>query len=86
MSTVIENEKYRVKVYAPPREHNPPHVHIVKKSDNAEIRISLIDLSIMDNHTEFDRKSIKEILYWIHDNYETLKDKWEELHGQKKTK
>lgn len=83
VGTVIENEKWKIKVYAPPREHGPAHVHVIAKGEKAEVKISLIDLEIIGT-TNFTKKTVKGIIKYIYDNYDYLIKCWEELHGKTK--
>jgi hypothetical protein len=80
--TVIENEKWKVKVYAPPKEHGHPHVHVIAKGERAEVKISLDSLEVL-GRTRFSMRSVKEIIKYIHKNYDYLWFCWEELHGKK---
>ncbi|MBA3345692.1 MAG: DUF4160 domain-containing protein [Gemmatimonadales bacterium] len=41
MPTVLVQEGFRVRIYLPPREHAPPHVHVVRSG--AEIVMALGD-------------------------------------------
>lgn len=81
--TIAENGHWKIKVYAPPREHGPAHVHVLSKSDRSEVKISLESYEVLGK-TRFTRKSIKKILKFIDDNYNQLMDAWEALHGKKK--
>jgi hypothetical protein len=83
VGTVIENEKWKIKVYAPPKEHKPAHVHVIAKGEKAEVKISLETLEIIGS-TEFDKRTVKGIIKYIHENYEFLMKCWEALHGKSK--
>lgn len=86
LGTVLENDKWKVKVYSPPREHGPPHVHVISKGDNADVKIYLETLEVKGK-TKFSKKSIKKIIKHLYKNYDYLMDRWETLHGkEKKTK
>ena len=86
VGTVIENGKWKIKIYAPPREHGPAHVHVVAKGENAEVKISLVTLEVIGT-TEFSRRTVKSIIKFIHENYDYLWKCWENLHGKnEKTK
>ena len=82
VGTVLKNDKWRVKIYSPPREHGP-HVHVISRRDQAEVKIFLKDLSLVGK-TRFSRKAVKEIIKYLHQNYDFLMDQWEALHGKKK--
>jgi len=81
--TVLENIKWKIKVYSPPKEHGAPHVHVISKGDRASVKVYLETLEI-SGKTKFSKKSVKEILKYVHKNYDFLMDKWEALHGKKK--
>ncbi|MBL7664530.1 MAG: DUF4160 domain-containing protein [Bacteriovoracaceae bacterium] len=83
MGTVIENEKWKIKVFAPPKEHGPPHVHVIAKGEKAEVKISLVTLGVIGS-TNFDKRTVKGIINYIHENYEFLWKCWEVLHGTEK--
>ena len=86
IGTVIENEKWKVKIYAPPKEHGPPHVHVIAKGEDAEVKVSLITLDVI-GFTQFSKRTVKDIIRYIYENYEFLWNRWEALHGKdEKTK
>ena len=86
VGTVLENEKWKIKVYAPPKEHGPAHVHVIAKGDKAEVKISLLTLEVI-GRTDFSKRAVKGIIKYIHENYEILWQCWEALHGKnEKTK
>jgi len=84
MATIVENNRWKIKVYSPPREHGAPHVHVIAKGENAEVKIYLKTLEVTGK-TNFSRKVVKEIIRYIHSNYDILMDAWEAQHGKKKT-
>ena len=83
VGTVIENEKWKVKVFAPPKEHGPPHVHVIAKGEKAEVKISLLTLQMIGK-TQFSKRAVKGIIEYIYKNYDFLWKCWEDLHGKKK--
>ncbi len=83
VGTIIENEKWKIKVFAPPKEHGPAHVHVIAKGENAEVKISLIDLDVVGK-TNFSKQTVKGIIKYVHQNYDILMDAWEKLHENKK--
>lgn len=86
VGTVLETAKWKIKVFAPPKEHNPPHVHVLAKDEHAEVKISLITLDVM-GPTKFSKRTVKGIIIYIHENYDFLWECWELLHGKsEKTK
>lgn len=83
VGTIIENEKWKIKIFAPPKEHGPAHVHVIAKGEKAEVKISLIDLDIIGK-TNFSKQTVKGIIKYVHQNYDILMDAWEKLHEKKK--
>jgi hypothetical protein len=83
VGTIIENEKWKVKIYAPPKEHGPAHVHVIAKGEKAEVKISLVNLEIIGS-TKFSRKTVRGIIKYIHKNYDYLMNEWEKIHENKK--
>ena len=59
--TVLENEKWKIKVFAPPKEHGSPHVHVMAKGSKASVKIYLESLEVEGN-TKFSKKSVKLII------------------------
>ena len=80
-NTVLENNKWKIKLYSPPKEHGAPHVHVYSKSDRASVKIYLETLEV-SGKTKFSKRAVKEILKYIHKNYDLLMDRWEALHGK----
>ena len=78
--------KWKIKVFAPPKEHGPAHVHVIAKGEKAEVKISLVTLEVIGS-TQFSVRAVKGIIKYIHENYEYLWKCWEALHGKnEKTK
>jgi hypothetical protein len=80
VGTVLENKDWKIKVYAPPLEHGPAHVHVLAKGSRAEVKISLLTLEMIGK-TSFDKRSVKKIIRYIYKNYDFLYGCWEVLHG-----
>lgn len=80
--TVLENSKWKIKVYSPPKEHGSPHVHVIAKGEKAEVKIFLETLEV-SGRTKFSKKSVKQIIAYIYENYDFLIEQWENLHGKK---
>lgn len=83
VGTVFETEHWKFKIFSPPREHGPPHVHVRGIGMNAEVRINLLTFEVM-GETNFSRKAVLGILECIHINHEYLLECWENLHGKNK--
>ena len=82
VGTIIENEKWKIKVFAPPKEHGPAHVHVIANGEKAEVKISLETLDVISS-TKFNKRTVKGIIRFVHANYEILMESWEKLHGPK---
>jgi Domain of unknown function (DUF4160) len=79
MGVVIENSQWKIKIYPPPREHGPPHIHVIAKGMNAEVKINLITLEVLGK-TRFTKKAVKDIIRYLFDNQDYLIEAWEKMH------
>jgi hypothetical protein len=79
MGVVIENSQWKIKIYPPPREHGPPHIHVIAKGMNAEVKINLITLEVLGK-TRFSKKAVKDIIRYLFDNQDYLIEAWEKMH------
>lgn len=82
VGTVLETNQWKIMVYAPPREHGPPHVHVVSKSSGVEVKITLFDIRVIGT-TSFDRATARAIIVYVYENHDFLVEAWEALHGKK---
>ena len=73
MGVPIENSQWKIKIYLPPREHGPPHVHVIAKGLNAEVKINLETLEVM-GRTRFSKKAVKKIIRYLFENRDFLID------------
>ena len=62
------------------RDHRPPHVHII--APDAEVRITIDTLEVLEVNG-FDRSDIKEFVEFMKERQEKIKEKWNEIHGEK---
>ena len=83
MGTVLENSKWKIKVYSPPKEHGAAHVHVIAKGEKAELKVYLETLEVTGK-TSFSKNSVRKILKYIHANYDELMSEWEKKHGKNK--
>src|SRR3989338_7110593 len=74
-AVVAENDKYQVKIYLYPREGGGWHVHIVRKSDGADVKIGLWDFELK-RPTKFSRSTVQEFQKWVFENRTYLRKKW----------
>lgn len=79
--TVFETEIWRFKIFSPPSEHGPPHVHVRAKGMDAEVRINLVTFEVM-GETNFSRKAVLGILECIYKNHDYFLECWEQMHGK----
>jgi len=78
--TVAENEYWRIKIFFPPREHPPSHVHLIlKKKKAVEMIVFLSDFSFKIKG-DWSKTQIKAGLSYVFDKREFLKEIWELRH------
>jgi hypothetical protein len=81
VGVVLETDQWLIKVYAPPREHAPPHVHVIEKGTGLEVKVSLLSITVM-KRTRMNERSVKGILLYVWKNHSYLVECWERLHGK----
>jgi hypothetical protein len=83
MVRVYEEGEFRVYVYSPPREHEPPHVH-VESANGGEVLIRLGDdnnpPTLWQNH-HMRAADAREALRIVTDHQQLLQEEWRRLHG-----
>ena len=83
MVLVHREDGFEVNVYAPPREHRPPHVH-VECADGGEVLVKLGDEwtapSLWRNHHMRDVDARK-ALRIVEEHQEDFLEDWRRLHG-----
>ena len=67
---VVEQNGISFNIYT--HDHNPPHVHI--KYAEYEIKVSLVDFSIMKGNLP--RNKQKEAVAWVKKNHKKLLNEW----------
>jgi hypothetical protein len=83
MPTVVRAGGFAIKVYGPPREHGPPHVHVERGSTG----VVVIRLAIESTPARIWRVyglTNREVLaaYRLVEQYETeIRDMWRRIHG-----
>jgi hypothetical protein len=82
MPTVHAEDGFQIRIYLPPREHAPPHVHVVKAG--AEVIINLGEEGshpeIREVHGMSDRDAVR--AYRIVESVQAqLRRRWREYHG-----
>lgn len=74
-----------VKVYGPPREHPPPHVHVeVGRTGVVVIRLAIRDhpLRVWRVYGEVDEVTVLAAVRLIEANEAAIRAAWERIHGQ----
>ena len=71
---VLEEGEFSVYVYAPPREHRPPHAH-VECTRGGEVMVKL------GNDYHMRAEDAREALRIVEQNQERLIEEWRRLHG-----
>lgn len=83
MAKVDDECTFRVYVYAPPREHEPPHVH-VECTNGGEVLVRLGDErtppSLWQNQ-QMRAADAREALRIVHMHQRSSLEEWRRLHG-----
>jgi Domain of unknown function (DUF4160) len=76
MPTVLSRSGFDVRIYF--NDHAPPHVHVIRHSGEARIRI--IPVTILDVHG-LPRREAAKARQLVEEEKEYLLQQWVELHG-----
>lgn len=83
MVKIHDQDGFRVYVYSPPREHEPPHVH-VESVGGGEVVVKLGDAttapSLWLNH-HMSARDAREALSIVEENQSRFLEQWRQLHG-----
>lgn len=82
MVTVHREGPFRVAVYPPPKEHGPPHVHVIR--DENEVLINLGDENTAPSLREnrgLGAPDVRRALGIVMEQQEALLAEWRWLHG-----
>ena len=66
-----------LKFYIYPKDHNPPHVHVI--GADCEAKITILSLECIQNNG-FSEKDISKIIKFLEDKIDILIDAWEAFH------
>jgi hypothetical protein len=77
MSTVVSFRGIKFRVN--PRDHNPPHVHVVGRGGEAIVNLLTLEIMEISGFTKADRKVIEKIMQ---DFQFELMAEWERYHGK----
>ncbi|MBI4502420.1 MAG: DUF4160 domain-containing protein [Gemmatimonadetes bacterium] len=86
MSTIVREGDFRVSVYAPPREHAPPHVHVRKGHEGSVvIRLQVGDSPVTVRRViRLKTRGILRARKLVTEHHEELLRAWREMHGQER--
>ena len=82
MPTVLREGGFEVRIYLPPREHDPAHVHVIRAG--GEVIITLGDDTAAPAIREAHGMTNRDVLraYRIVEGHrDALLERWEEYHG-----
>ena len=82
MPTVLRSNGFRVTIYAPPREHGPPHVHVVRAGRKVVIELSPIRVRRISGMRDAEVSVAVRLVEQAHDY---LMRKWKETHATETT-
>lgn len=75
MGTIVEFNGIKIRIN--PRDHHPPHIHIVGNGGNARFNIDSMEWMESVGFTRSDLKAIEEV---IHRRLVELWDEWRKCH------
>jgi hypothetical protein len=84
MPTVLRSGRFVVKVYGPPREHPPAHVHVeVGRDGIVVIRLSLGDdpVAVWRTLGGLTERDVTEAVRIVEAHEDTIRAAWERIHG-----
>ena len=83
MPTVLRDQGFQVRIYLPPREHDPPHVHVVKGKGEVIFRLNGESMppTIWKVFGMSDRDVVSAYRL-VEANVNVLLEKWKEYHGK----
>lgn len=84
MPTIIRQGGFRIRIFGPPREHGPPHVHVYKGSDAVVvIRLgSPGQLPAIREIYQMKRADVVKAYRLVEAHAQALQKAWEDIHGQ----
>jgi hypothetical protein len=85
MPTVVRDGRFLVKVYAPPREHPPAHVHVeVRPAGEVVVRLALDDdtpAEVWQVKGDVAPSDVLRALRLVEAHEARIRTAWEALHG-----
>lgn len=80
MTTVVHERGFRVRILAPPREHGPPHAHVVK--GRGEVLVDLEPVSIKEIRGQIKNADVVTAVRLVEKHLGALLQEWRRLHGK----
>ena len=83
MATVLTKDGFRVRIYGPPREHPPPHVHVEKGREGLVIlRLPLPGkpLAVWRVY-KMSKKDVLKAYRLVEDHQDAIGQAWRAIHG-----
>ena len=83
MPTILTEDGFRIKVWGPPREHPPPHVHIEKGAEGLvviRLRIGEKPLKVWEVFNVRDDEVLAAVRL-VEKHHDTLMAAWKRIHG-----
>lgn len=78
MPTVLTLAGFVFRIYFPPREHGPAHVHAFRAG--AEVIVDLAPVAVRENYGMRSGQIVKAVRI-IEDNLALLQEEWRKIHG-----
>jgi hypothetical protein len=84
MPTVVRKDGFSIHVFAPPREHPPPHVHVYKAEGHAVIAIGTATGELISLHVyQMSPGDLAHALQLVRQHQVLLVEVWRKLHGER---
>ncbi len=77
MPIILITKNLKICIY--PKDHEPPHVHVI--GPDCEAKINIHTLECFSNYG-FSVKDIKRISAFVEENLDLIIEAWEEYHGE----
>jgi len=82
MPTVLRRDGFRVIIFHPPREHQPPHVHVRNAVGEVVIELETLDRSQhVRDVTGMRDHEVAQAFWLVEENSELLLARLKEIHG-----
>ena len=78
MPTVFRVDGFQIRIYHPPREHAPAHVHVLKGA--GEVSVNLAPVAVRKEYGMRAADIVRAVRI-VEANVNTLRAKWRAMHG-----